>query len=910
MRFSIHSVQVKPLHNIRVRPLCHVGVVLQRGIHGLLQFFGGRAFQVGKNAVEGIAVCLSNGIELERFDPDLKVGDLSVVAIGQRLDLTIELVLVDCAGIELEPEVGKADFQCIIVLAGHAADRVLQLLLHTGERLSVQSRAAVLDLDGIELGVFLCRADLAGDVLNLLLQTEDFAVAVELQNPAVQLDVRVDGRGELIAQVIELVSEGCVGAVQHGSVGIVSHDELQGEIRLIVLILEVVCGAGHHRRHAGAVLLDVGLGYGHAEAHLPVFFVKIADRCFQRSQRALGFLSLSGIAVELTFHSVKNDGGGSFLDFLKGEVQVAKMLDNIVGHCILQHTTELLCAYVSIVHGIGESLSFEVHVLNGIPGEVIDLLHLLGDEGGRFRALLVFLLDALALGETCDTAKASSDEAANSRSNAGNDGADHRSCGSTTSNAGELCRSCGGVGFLVLLIVGPLGFVQVDDAADGRCATSGSTGNSTKAERTKRTGSKGCSGREVSCAEANGCVRAKTHQASAGVCRAEDGSCQRCAAEGFLCAEHALANLQNITADAHNRHGGLCDDGSRHDRAEVCALAARKQLSCAGHQIAETREQVLLDGIKIEAISKAGSERLTDARSLVYRIRNVDAEEHHQPCAKAGTDARADVGRNVRKDGFAGRSPPLLEGVGNDLIPCDADLAAEVCILPFLGSGHVLHLGLKTVILAVYEIHKIVQGRFNLRHGCRQTVCNGANIRIQPLAEADLHAIHRALQQGDGARQVVELGVGHALGRASSIVDGVGQLVVVGLGGVQNGQQALLRTSASNGIGHTGFLLIVHVGGGIAQLLDYIGQSAGVALAVKELDAEALQGVEGVAGVRGQAGHNHVQRRTGHRCLDAAVRHQAGHQGHILNGVAERTSHRRSVLEGFAHHRHVRVGVR
>ena len=319
---------------------------------------------------------------------------------------------------------------------------------------------------------------------------------------------------------------------------------------------------------------------------------------------------------------------------------------------------------------------------------------------------------------------------------------------------------------------------------------------------------------------------------------------------------------------------------------------------------------MLLDGIKVEALSKAGSKRLTDARSFVYGIRNVDTEEHHQPCAEAGADARADVGCNFGEDRFAGRSPPLLEGVGNDLVPCDADLAAEVCVLPFLGSGHVLNLGLKTVVLAVNKVHKIVQGRFNLRHGCRQAVSNGTNIRIQPLSEADLHAVHRALQQGDGARQVVELGVGHALGRASSIVDGVGQLVVVGLGCVQNGQQALLRTSASNGICHAGFLLIVHVGGGIAQLLDDIGQSAGVALAVKELDAEALQRVEGVAGVRGQAGHNHVQRRTGHRCLDAAVRHKAGHQSHILNGVAKRTSHRRSVLEGFAHHRHVRVGVR
>ena len=103
MRFGIHAVQVEPLNDIRVRPLCHVGVFLQRGIHGLLELFGGRAFQIRQNTVEGIAVCLGNGIELERFDPDLKVGDLSVVAIGQRLDLTIELVLVDCAGVELEP---------------------------------------------------------------------------------------------------------------------------------------------------------------------------------------------------------------------------------------------------------------------------------------------------------------------------------------------------------------------------------------------------------------------------------------------------------------------------------------------------------------------------------------------------------------------------------------------------------------------------------------------------------------------------------------------------------------------------------------------------------------------------------------------------------------------------------------
>ena len=103
LRFGIHAVQVEPLHNIRVRPLCHVGVVLQRGIHGLLQLFRGRAFQIGQDAIKGIAVRFSNGVELERFDPDLKVGDLSVVAIGQRLDLTIELVLVDCAGVELEP---------------------------------------------------------------------------------------------------------------------------------------------------------------------------------------------------------------------------------------------------------------------------------------------------------------------------------------------------------------------------------------------------------------------------------------------------------------------------------------------------------------------------------------------------------------------------------------------------------------------------------------------------------------------------------------------------------------------------------------------------------------------------------------------------------------------------------------
>ena len=283
-----------------------------------------------------------------------------------------------------------------------------------------------------------------------------------------------------------------------------------------------------------------------------------------------------------------------------------------------------------------------------------------------------------------------------------------------------------------------------------------------------------------------------------------------------MCAKNALSDSPDIFANTHSRHCSFRDDSSRHNRAEVCALASRQQLSSTGEQVANARQQAVFDGVKIEAIGKALSKSLAHRCTLIYGIGHINAQQHHQPSTDARANAAANISGNIGDHRLAGVLPPFAERFSNDFIPRQLYTPAKVGILPLIGRGQVTHLCLHDIVFAVNEVHKVAQGSFDIRHGGGQAVCYIPDVVIQAAAKADFYAIHSRLQQRDGARQVVELGVGHALGRASSIVDGVGQLVVVGLGGIQNGQQSLLRVCAGNGIRNACFLLIIHIGGSIA----------------------------------------------------------------------------------------------
>ena len=58
-----------------------------------------------------------------------------------------------------------------------------------------------------------------------------------------------------------------------------------------------------------------------------------------------------------------------------------------------------------------------------------------------------------------------------------------------------------------------------------------------------------------------------------------------------------------------------------------------------------------------------------------------------------------------------------------------------------------------------------------------------------------------------------------------------------------------------------------------------------------------------------QHGHDGTQGSTCLRGLDSGIRHQIDCFSGVLNGETQRTCNRGGILEGFAHHRHIGVGV-
>ena len=181
--------------------------------------------------------------------------------------------------------------------------------------------------------------------------------------------------------------------------------------------------------------------------------------------------------------------------------------------------------------------------------------------------------------------------------------------------------------------------------------------------------------------------------------------------------------------------------------------------------------------------------------------------------------------------------------------------------------------------------------------------------RVELLSDGDTQGIPRAVHQGQLAVEVVQLDICHALGRPSAVVDAVGQGSIVGVGGVQDGQQAVVTALAGDGLGIGHPFGLGHLLEVTPQLID---GGAKVFHGAVRLDRAVFILAEGRAG-EGDALQQPIegvpQGCTGDAALDAAVGHQSHGHGHVLDAVPQGPGHGCGHLERLAHDGYVGVGV-